>query len=83
MAAKPATPRGTEGGGPKIEINLQNFGGNSGVDTQLAVNNMLNFHDSGNAVSVSGIQGALGALIYRFVTPGWAQGPGDPGGPGT
>jgi aquaporin Z len=27
--------------------------------------------------------GALGALIYRFVTPGWAQGPGDPGGPGT
>jgi len=27
--------------------------------------------------------GAIGALIYRFVTPGWAQGPGDPGGPGT
>ncbi|HEY1313638.1 MAG TPA: aquaporin Z [Steroidobacteraceae bacterium] len=27
--------------------------------------------------------GALGAGIYRFVTPGWIQGPGDPGGPGT
>ena len=27
--------------------------------------------------------GALGALVYRFVTPGWARGPGDPGGPGT
>jgi len=27
--------------------------------------------------------GTLGALIYRFVTPGWVQGPGDPGGPGT
>jgi aquaporin Z len=27
--------------------------------------------------------GALGALIYRFVTPGWVRGPADPGGPGT
>jgi aquaporin Z len=27
--------------------------------------------------------GAIGALVYRFVTPGWIQGPGDPGGPGT
>jgi glycerol uptake facilitator-like aquaporin len=27
--------------------------------------------------------GAIGALVYRFVTPGWVQGPGDPGGPGT
>ena len=27
--------------------------------------------------------GAIGALVYRFVTPGWASGPGDPGGPGT
>lgn len=27
--------------------------------------------------------GAIGALIYRFVTPAWSQGPGDPGGPGT
>lgn len=50
-------------GGPKIEINLQNFGGSSGVDTQLAADDMLNFHDSGNGVSVSGIQAALGALI--------------------
>ena len=27
--------------------------------------------------------GTIGALVYRFVTPGWAHGPGDPGGPGT
>jgi hypothetical protein len=27
--------------------------------------------------------GAIGALVYRFVTPGWARGPGDAGGPGT
>jgi len=27
--------------------------------------------------------GAIGALVYRFVTPGWARGPGDVGGPGT
>jgi aquaporin Z len=27
--------------------------------------------------------GAIGALVYRFVTPGWARGPGDPAGPGT
>jgi branched-chain amino acid transport system substrate-binding protein len=50
-------------GGPKIEINLQNFGSNSGVDTQLAVNDMLNFHDANNGLCVSGIQAALGALI--------------------
>ncbi len=27
--------------------------------------------------------GAIGAAIYRFVTPGWVQGAGDPGGPGS
>jgi glycerol uptake facilitator-like aquaporin len=27
--------------------------------------------------------GAIGALVYRFITPGWARGPGDVGGPGT
>ena len=26
---------------------------------------------------------AIGALMYRSVTPGWARGPGDVGGPGT
>lgn len=50
-------------GGPKIDLNLQDFGGPDGVDTQKAVNAMLNFHDSGNGVAVSGIQAALGALI--------------------
>lgn len=50
-------------GGPKIDLNLQDFGGPDGVDTQKAVDAMLNFHDSGNGVNVSGIQGALGALI--------------------
>ena len=30
-----------------------------------------------------GLGGAIGALVYRFVTPGWARGPGDVGGPGT
>jgi ABC-type branched-subunit amino acid transport system substrate-binding protein len=50
-------------GGPTIELNLQDFGGSSGVDTQKAVDASLNFHDAGNGISVSGIQGALGALI--------------------
>jgi ABC-type branched-subunit amino acid transport system substrate-binding protein len=50
-------------GGPTIDLNLQDFGGSSGVDTQKAVDAMLNFHDSGNGMSVSGIQGALGSLI--------------------
>ena len=50
-------------GGPTIDLNLQDFGGASGVDTQKAVDAMLNFHDSGNGISISGIQGALGSLI--------------------
>ena len=50
-------------GGPTIELNLQDFGSNSGVDTQKAVDASLNFHDAGNGISISGIQGALGALI--------------------
>jgi branched-chain amino acid transport system substrate-binding protein len=58
-----ATQHITQLGGPKIELNLQNFGGSSGVNTQLAVDDMLNFHDAGNGLSVSGIQAALGALI--------------------
>jgi glycerol uptake facilitator-like aquaporin len=29
------------------------------------------------------VLGGCGALVYRFVTPAWARGPGDPGGPGT
>ena len=61
-------------GGPTIDLNLQDFGGSSGVDTQKAVDAMLNFHDSGNGMSVSGIQGALGSLIpgaerYKIRTP--------------
>ena len=50
-------------GGPTIDLNLQDFGSNSGVDTQKAVDASLNFHDAGNGISISGIQGALGALI--------------------
>jgi branched-chain amino acid transport system substrate-binding protein len=50
-------------GGPTIDLNLQDFGSTSGVDTQKAVDAMLNFHDAGNGINVSGIQGALGALI--------------------
>ena len=50
-------------GGPKIKINQQNFGSNSGVNTQLAVTDMLKFHDSKNGIVISGIQAALGALI--------------------
>jgi branched-chain amino acid transport system substrate-binding protein len=50
-------------GGPQINLNFQNFGGSTGVDTQKAVDAMLNFHDKGSGLSVSGIQAALGALI--------------------
>lgn len=50
-------------GGPTFKVNHQNFGGTTGVDTQEAVDDMLNFKDTGDGVAVSGIQAALGALI--------------------
>jgi ABC-type branched-subunit amino acid transport system substrate-binding protein len=50
-------------GGPMMNLNFQNFGSTSGVDTQKAVQAMLAFHDQGAGVAVSGIQAALGALI--------------------
>lgn len=60
---KLATQHIAQLGGPTMNLDVQNFGGSSGVDTQKAVQAMLAFHDKGIGMSVSGIQAALGALI--------------------
>jgi branched-chain amino acid transport system substrate-binding protein len=50
-------------GGPTIKINVQNFGNSTGVSAQSAVDAMLDYHDDGIGLSVSGVQGAYGAVI--------------------
>lgn len=50
-------------GGPNISLDFQNFGGAAGIDTQKAVDAVLQVHDAKAGVTVSGIGGASGAMI--------------------
>ncbi|MBO0874622.1 MAG: ABC transporter substrate-binding protein [Pseudonocardia sp.] len=50
-------------GGPTIDFDFQNFGGANGIDTQKAVDAVLQIHDTAAGAMVSGIGGAMGAVI--------------------
>lgn len=50
-------------GGPTIDLDFQNFGGANGIDTQKAVDAVLQIHDASAGAMASGIGGAQGALI--------------------
>lgn len=50
-------------GGPTIDLDFQNFGGANGIDTQKAVDAVLQIHDASAGAMASGIGGAMGAVI--------------------
>jgi ABC-type branched-subunit amino acid transport system substrate-binding protein len=50
-------------GGPTIQLDFQNFGGAAGIDTQKAVDAVLQVHDANAGATVSGIGGASGSMV--------------------